>query len=46
MLRYGCRISPIAIGVPACTMCVACGHCPACDLRAKGFEKWQAAKKS
>ena len=23
-----------------------CGHCPACDLRAKGFEKWQAAKKS
>jgi 7-cyano-7-deazaguanine synthase len=23
-----------------------CGHCPACDLRAKGFEKWQAAKTS
>ena len=21
-----------------------CGHCPACDLRAKGFEKWQAQK--
>jgi len=19
-----------------------CGHCPACELRAKGFEKWQA----
>ncbi|KAB2942810.1 MAG: 7-cyano-7-deazaguanine synthase QueC [Hyphomicrobium sp.] len=23
-----------------------CGHCPACALRAKGWEKWQAAKKS
>jgi 7-cyano-7-deazaguanine synthase len=22
-----------------------CGHCPACDLRAKGWEKWQAQKK-
>lgn len=21
-----------------------CGHCPACDLRAKGWQKWQAAK--
>lgn len=21
-----------------------CGHCPACDLRAKGWAKWQAAK--
>jgi 7-cyano-7-deazaguanine synthase len=23
-----------------------CNHCPACDLRAKGWEKWQAQKKS
>ena len=23
-----------------------CGHCPACDLRAKGWEKWQAAKRA
>jgi 7-cyano-7-deazaguanine synthase len=22
-----------------------CGHCPACDLRAKGYAKWQAEKK-
>ena len=23
-----------------------CGHCPACTLRAKGWDAWQAAKKS
>jgi 7-cyano-7-deazaguanine synthase len=23
-----------------------CGHCPACQLRAKGWEAWQAQKKS
>jgi len=23
-----------------------CGHCPACQLRAKGWEKWQAQKKT
>jgi 7-cyano-7-deazaguanine synthase len=23
-----------------------CNHCPACDLRAKGWEKWQAQQKS
>jgi 7-cyano-7-deazaguanine synthase len=23
-----------------------CGHCPACDLRAKGWEKWQQQKRS
>ncbi len=23
-----------------------CGHCPACALRAKGWETWQAGKKS
>jgi len=23
-----------------------CGHCPACDLRAKGWEKWQQQKMS
>jgi 7-cyano-7-deazaguanine synthase len=23
-----------------------CGHCPACDLRAKGWEKWQQQKRT